>query len=85
MIHDLVYVIRVWIGIYLNKYRFYYVMLDIVIHERFDGLCWVCFDSGLDDLCYDVFIKLLMILSEHWCETSVMTFDTLDNLFLMFL
>ena len=56
-----------------------------VIHERFDGLCWVCFDSGLDDLCYDVFIKLLMILSEHWCETSVMTFDTLDNLFLMFL
>jgi len=60
-----------------------------IIHELFD-LCnhldgdgWVCFDNWLDDLCYDVFFELPMILSEHWRETSVMTSDTLDNLFIM--
>ena len=61
-----------------------------IIHERFD-LCnqrldgdnWVCFDNWLDDLFYDVFVKLSMIFSEHWCETSVLTSNTLDNPFVM--
>ena len=45
--------------------------------------CWVHFDNGLDDLCYDVFIELPMMLYEYWRETSILTFDTLDNSFLM--
>ena len=35
-------------------------------NQRLDGDGWVCFDNWLDDLCYDVFVKLPMILSEHW-------------------
>ena len=49
----------------------------------FDEDCCVHFDNGLDVLRYDVFVELPMILSEHWRKTSVMTSDTLDNLFLM--
>ena len=45
--------------------------------------CWVHFDNGLDDLCYDVFVELPMMLYEYWRETSILTFDTLDNSFLM--
>ena len=45
--------------------------------------CWVHFDNGLDDLCYDVFVELPMMLYEYWRETSILTFDTLDNPFLM--
>jgi len=41
------------------------------------------FDNWLDDLCYDVFVELLMILSKHWRETSVMTSNTLDNSFVI--
>ena len=61
-----------------------------IIHERFDlcnqhldGDAWVCFDNWLDDLCYDVFVKFPIILSEHWRKTSVMTSDILDNRFVM--
>ena len=45
--------------------------------------CWVHFDNGLDDLCYEVLVELPMILSEHWCETSMLTSDTFDDLYLM--
>ena len=41
------------------------------------------FYNWLDDLCYDVFVELAMILSENRHETSVMTSDTLDNPFVM--
>jgi len=57
-----------------------------IIHERFDlcnqrldGEGGVCFDNWLDDLCYDMFVELPMILYEHWRETSVMISDTVDN------
>ena len=61
-----------------------------IIHERFDlfnqcldGDNWVCFDNWLDDLCYDVFVELLMILYEYWLETSVMISNTFNNPFVI--
>ena len=52
-------------------------------NQHFDGDYWVHFDNGLDDLCYEVLVELPMILSEHWCETSMLTSDTFDDLYLM--
>ena len=57
--------------------------MNILCNQRLDRDSWACFDNWLDGLCYDVFVELLMILSEHCRETSVMTSDTLDSPFLM--
>ena len=62
-------------GIFLERFD--------LCNQHLNGDGWVCFDNWLDDLCYDVFVKLTMILSEHRHETSVMTSDTLDNPFVM--
>ena len=42
-------------------------MFGLVVEDGMerDGDSWVCFDNWLDDLCYDVFVELPMILSEH--------------------